>query len=294
MALDAVEEPVLDTTFMPKQADHSKTELNTLCKDILRGVISNHTYSLIPYYFMPSVNIAKQDDIVRSSGSCVFFANLIVDKLKAHNISSTRIPSTLPPMLIQPDYPYYGHVSTMFQTSAYFVLLEPAYFILKPIFVNMNGEPTNISVNCFDTVWMFQYDKQRNKIHVSEKGKRIFFYKLSTILNPSQSISYPITILNQRIPIVRYDAIRNRKIAHLSVRLDMHMLEGYSIHYEQNGGWFPPFKWTQFLGKSMQEQYAILSNWNGLSTKQCKDLGYTNPDELRKCIFAIIKGIRPF
>lgn len=270
-------------------------EIKSLSTGILNEIVSSSTYSLLPYYFLDeNIGIGDQDEIVskQNSGNCVSFAHMVLDKLNNLGISGVIIPATLPPRLIQSGYPLYGHVATLLQTEDYFIIFEPAYFIMEPIVVNKNGEITDLKVNVFNAVWKLSYDNKDMKINVTMDGKPLFYYKMSTIENPSESVSYPINILNKRIPTVKYDNINNRKIAHFSIRVDTQVLEGYNIKHTSEDQWYSRFEWKTCLENKelpVEEQVRILADWEGLCEMQCSDLGYMDRNELIEKVYSIIK-----
>jgi hypothetical protein len=269
-------------------------ELITLSTNIITEIVDSSTYSLVPYYFLGNdIDIMVQDEIVskQNSGNCVSFSHMVLDKLHKHGISGVIIPATLPPRLIQSGYPLYGHVATLLQTHSHFIIFEPAYFILEPIIINKNGDNTDIRVNVFNAIWTFSYDEKLMQINVKMDEKPLFYYKVCVIENPSESVSYPINILNKRIPTVKYDCKSNRKIAHFAIRVDTQSLEGYNINNTHEDHWYNRFEWKSCFENermTIQEKIRILSDWEGFSETQCRDLGYNNRNELIEKVYSII------
>ena len=216
---------------------------------------------------------------------------MIIEELKAVNIEGIIIPATLPPKLIQSCYPEYGHVAVMLELKDYFIIFEPAYFILDPIFVKKTGVPTPIEVPVFNATWSFSYDKNTKKINVSMDEKPLYFYKICVIVNPSLAVSYPINITNKRIPIVKYNYENNKKLAHLSIRIDTQKLEGYNVNHSSHDHWYERFDWEKCMDNDLprEDQIAQLSEWEGFSEDQCKNLGYLQKDELVEKVYSIIK-----
>jgi len=243
----------------------------------------------LPYYFVENIDIKNQDYQIiennNTSGNCVAFALMVSKKLTHHKIKNCLIPATLPPSLIQPGYPLYGHVVTMVETETHFIIYEPAYFILSAIFVSKDGSSVTTYVHLIETTYTFNYDKEAGHINVSDGGSKLFHYKLVIITNPGESVSYPIHILNQRLPIVKYDVNKNKKAAHLSIRLDTKVLEGF------NGtDWLERFEWSTINeAPTNAEKINKLSEWPGLSDSQCIQLGYKNPTDLKEIVLAIIQ-----
>jgi len=268
----------------------SVEQITEISNKILLDIISNSIYSILPYYFVDNIDIKKQDyQIVENSntGNCVAFAIMVSKKLTENNIKNCLIPATLPPNLIQHGYPLYGHVVTMVETSTHFIIYEPAYFILSAIFIPKDGSPVSMYIHLIETKYTFKYDKQNNKINVFSKddpNKILYDYNLVIITNPGESVSYPIHVLNKRLPIVKYDPIRNKKAAHLSIRLDTKVLEGFD-----GDNWLDRFDWTS-LNESPTNADKInkLGEWSGLSDSQCTKLGYPKSEELKEIVLALI------
>jgi len=279
------EAPLLESISLAPITHKTVDNVKAIGKDILATLIASLNYSLLPYFFIPDVRIATQDYVVNKyrSGNCAFFANTVVYALHKQGLQGILIPATLPPILIQPGYPEYAHVSVLVPLDTHLVLLEPAYFIIDPICVPRDGSPVYVPVPSFETTWSYQYSKEENKSLVSEHGSPLYHYLLQQILNPSQSISYPVTILNQRPPIVTFDPIRNCKIAHLSVRLDKRVLEGY----HESVGWFKQLDFASLALPTERAQLKRLADWPGTSDEVCKALGWS-PTDLRKKLLAIV------
>jgi len=282
-----VEAPLVEPVSLTSISRMSVDEICTIGKTILMNIVSTISYSLIPYFFIPDLKIATQDYVVNKhkSGNCVFFANKVIHALHKQGLQGIQIPATLPLWLTQTGFPEYAHVSVLVPLDTHLVLLEPAYFITDPICVPRDGSPIDVPVHTFDTVWSFRYSKEDHKILVSENGSPLCYYLLKRILNPSQSISYPVNLRNQRIPIVTYDPIRNCKTAHLSIRLDKKQLEGY----HEPAGWFDAIDFQTILSlPTEQAQFKRLCEWVGVSSDVCKALGWPAND-LRQKVFAIIQ-----
>lgn len=290
-----IKEPILQPYIQQQIVSIPIDKLRTLSTKIITEIVDSSTYSLLPYYFLGnSTDIMNQDKIVskQNSGNCVSFSHMVLHKLQKEGIYGVIIPATLPPRLVQSGYPLYGHVAALLETSSHFVIFEPAYFILEPIIINKNGEGTDVRVNVFNATWKFSYDAASMQINVVMDGKQLFFYKLCVIENPSESVSYPINILNKRIPTVKYDCENNRKISHFAIRIDTQALEGYNINNTHEDHWYSRFEWkTCFENEKMtiQEQMRILSDWEGFSEMQCRDLGYNNRNELIEKVYSIIR-----
>lgn len=279
------EAPLLEPISLAPMTHRSVDDVKAIGQEILATLIASLNYSLLPYFFIPDLRIGSQDYVVNKhkSGNCAFFANKVVHALHKHGLPSLQIPATLPPSLLQPGYPEYSHVSVVVPLDTHLVLLEPAYFIIDPICVPRDGSAIDVPVPSFETTWSYRYSQEDNKILVSEGGAPQFFYMLQRILNPSQSISYPVTIHNQRPPIVKFDPIRNCKIAHLSVRLDKRVLEGY----HESLGWFDPLDFASLALPTERAQLKRLAEWPGASDDVCQALGWS-PTDLRKKLVAMI------
>ena len=292
----SIKEPILQSNIPQDIVTIPIDDLRTLSTNIITEIVDSSTYSLVPYYFLGNdIDIMVQDEIVskQNSGNCVSFSHMVLDKLHKHGIYGVIIPATLPPRLVQSGYPLYGHVATLLQTRDHFIIFEPAYFILEPIIVNKNGEESDVRVNVFNAMWTFSYDEESMQINVKMDEKQLFYYKLCVIENPSESVSYPINILNKRIPTVKYDCENNRKIAHFAIRVDTQSLEGYNINNTHEDHWYNRFEWkTCFENEKLtiQEQIRILSDWEGFSEIQCRDLGYNNRNKLIEKVYSIIRA----
>lgn len=307
-SFNAIKEPEIRNIEIRNNNNISNTLIKNNVIDSLRDkfqkinktIINNSTYSLTHYYFnIHNPQDVETQDITISkmkSGNCVAFAHMILDALSNEGIKTGKIiPATLPSRLKQDGYPYYGHVAVMLETKTKFILFEPAYFILTPIYVPKDETPVTINVKVFNADWTFKYDKKTKQITVLAPTKtneleQLFYYVVAEIVNPSVSVSYPINVLNKRIPIVKYDADTDTKIAHLSIRIDTKALEGYSNTNPTDKGWFQRLEWKTLLDgkKTESEVLDALKQWPGLSDDLCKKLGYTNPNELRKHVYAII------
>jgi hypothetical protein len=268
------------------------------------AIVVEQTYSLVPYFITPDIDVSSQDKIVleRNSGNCVAFAKKVSILLSTYKIAHCFIPATIPPRLIQPGYPDYGHSVILVETPTYYMIYEPAYFICEAIIVNKDGTPTTTNVGVFKTKWYMTYNKSTNKIDVSEINadgsiNPQYYYTLSIITNPSESISFPVNIHNKRIPIVKYSMKHNCLEGHFSIRLDTHRIEGFQLNNtcqdnvsDENRGWFERFEWKDCLNpaNTLDQNYKILSKWEGLTDKHCRLIGYDNPEELRTIVFAII------
>ena len=271
-------------------------EISAISKKIIVDTVHNSTYSLLPYYFMDkNIPIKDQDDYVSkyNSGNCVFFAKKILRELKRNKIQGYLIPATTLSHLVQPGFPEFCHCVVLVKSPNYFIIYEPAFYILEPIFIHIDGTPTPYKINVYEKEWLYTYDKLSNRIRVTDiDGNDLLYYSLMNILNPTMAISYPVNIHNKRLPIVKYDAHKNRKHAHLSIRLDTKCLEGYNVQNEnaEQDGWFPRFPYEDLLNEpiSDMEKKAKIGQWVGLSNEQCKDLQSTKSDLINK-VFLIIR-----
>jgi hypothetical protein len=290
-----IKEHILQPNITQDFVTNPINELITISTNIITEIVDSSTYSLIPYYFLGNdVAISDQDEMVskQNSGNCVSFSYMVLEKLKKEGFTGVIIPATLPPRLMQSGYPLYGHVATLLQTESHFIIFEPAYFILEPIVINKNGDDIDVRVNVFNATWTFSYDESSKQIDVKNDGKQLFYYKMCVIDNPTESVSYPINMLNKRIPTVKYDCKNNRKIAHFAIRVDTQALEGYNVNNTHEDHWYSRFEWkTCFENEKLttQEQIRILSDWEGFSEIQCSDLGYSNRSELIKKTFSIMR-----
>ena len=269
------------------------------------AIVVEQTYSLVPYFTTPHIHVSTQDNVVltRNSGNCIAFAKKVSILLSNYTIPHCFIPATIPPRLIQPGFPNYAHSVILLETPEHYILYEPAYFLRHAIVVNKDGTPTTTNVGVFKTKWFMVYNQPENKIDVSEINadgtkKPQYYYTLSIITNPSESISFPVNIHNKRIPIVKYSTKYDCLEGHFSIRLDTHRIEGFrlnnttcqdNVSYE-NRGWFERFEWKDCLHpeNTLEQNYEILSKWEGLTDEHCRLIGYENPDELRTIVFAII------
>lgn len=297
-------EPILIPLY-PSNIITNKTleELQEISRKVL-AIVVEHTYSLVPYFITPNIHVLTQDKVVleRNSGNCIAFATKVSLLLSTYNIPHCFIPATIPPRLIQPGFPNYGHAVILVETPKHYLIYEPAYFVRKAIVVHKDGTPTTTNVGVFKTTWYMVYNKSKNKIDVSEinadgSKKPQYYYTLSIITNPSESISFPVNIHNKRIPIVKYSTKYDCLEGHFSIRLDTHRIEGFRLNNtcqanvsDDNRGWFERFEWKDCLNptNTLEQNYEILSKWEGLTDEHCRLIGYNNPDELRTIVFSII------
>jgi hypothetical protein len=278
----------------------STDEIVPISEKILHQLIQNYSYSLFPYYFRKHDKSLKDHDdclIKEGNGNCVAFAKAVQQELLNHNIHSYMIPATLPKRLIQPGYPALAHITTIVKTHTHFILHEPAHFLTKPILVDINGQKKTINVSVFGEKWYFQYVPEQNKIIVLlNDNNENYHYDLQELLNIEQAISYPVNILNRRIPSVSFDPVNNNKLSHLSIRLDKGLLEGYHHTYKlgnkEEKGWFPQLDWVSILSNqhtSFDDKYNKIATWDGLSDEQLLSLGYKDPETTREKVYAILK-----
>jgi hypothetical protein len=293
--LDATQPPLLNKEYTKKICFIPLSELMVLSSNIIENIIKSSTYSLLPYYFLEDLVTLEQQDLIvskQNSGNCVSFAYMVIENLKTYSIEEAIIiPATLPPRLVQYGYPKYGHVAVVLETDSNFIIFEPAYFILTPIVIKKSGEPIIIDVVVFNTKWTFFYDETTQRINVTMDEDPLYFYEICIIENPSLAVSYPINIMNKRIPIVKFDYDTNKKMAHLSIRIDIQKLEGYNVNYSSSSDhWYERFDWKTCLDNefSSEEQIDILSQWDGFSQVQCINLN-VDKIELVKKVYSIIK-----
>lgn len=292
--LNASRTPICNENYTKKILHKPLHELVSIAKKVISDIIEAFTYSLLPYYFLPeSVPIEHHDIVVSKykSGNCVSLAYMVLEEFKKKQIEAILIPATIPPRLIQKGYPEYSHVVATLETKECFILCDPAYFILTPVVVKKNGDPFVIYVEVFKETWTYRYDERQKRINVTTNGIQICFYKICVIENPTFSISYPVNTRNRRIPIIKYSSKENRKLAHLSIRIDTQKLEGYNVHHPSNDHWYERFDWATCLNPALTEEQQLeaLSNWEGLSNQQCATLNY-DKDILVKQIFSILKS----
>ena len=259
--------------------------ITDISKKILSSILKTSTYSTLGYYFIPNIKIEKQDEYVAklNTGNCVYFAKRVLKELEKQKIKGYLIPSTILKSLQQPNFPLYAHCVVIVKTETHFIIYEPAFYILEPIFINLDGNPTTYFIDVYEKDWTYKYDESTNKINVYENGEAIFYYYLVNVLNPSTSISYPVNIHNQRLPIVKYDVDSKQKQAHLSIRLDNNCLEGYSKNHEGDG-WFEKHDLSKLNEMPVQERKPYLSSWAGLSDHQCNSLNCNKNDLMNKII----------
>ena len=119
------------------------------------AVVVEQTYSLVPYFTTPNIRVSTQDKIVlaRNSGNCIAFATKVSVLLSNYNIPHCFIPATIPPRLIQPGFPDYGHSVILVETPEHYIIYEPANFLREAIIVHKNGKPTTTNVGVFKTKW---------------------------------------------------------------------------------------------------------------------------------------------
>jgi len=273
--------------------------ISSISKKILIDTVHNSTYSLLPYYFMDeNIPIKNQDDYVSKydSGNCVFFAKKILSELKRKGIYGYLIPATTLPHLMQPGFPEFCHCVVLVKSENYFIIYEPAFYVLEPIIVHIDGKPSSYKVNVYEKEWLYTYDKGKNRINVTDsEGNPLLYYSIMNVLNPTTAISYPVNIHNKRVPIVKYDAYKNKKHAHLSIRLDTKCLEGYQMPIDSHSqhdetGWFPKFQYGDLLNQPISdiEKKTRMGEWIGLSNEQCKALKCDRSELIDK-VFWIIK-----
>jgi len=273
--------------------------IQEISKKLLLDIIHSSTYSLLPYYFSPHIQVENHDDYLSTSnsGNCVFFAKKVQNELKKHGIRGYLIPATTLSYLMQPGFPELCHCVVLVKTRTHFIIYEPAFYILEPIYVPIDGTPVQYMIDVYEKNWSYQYDERTNRINVFDNnGEPNLYYSLIEVQNPSTSISYPVNIHNQRIPIVKYDCNKKAKDAHLSIRLDTKCLEGYCSTPKderdrlEEDGWFPRLDYKPILESpgSEEEKKQILGSWIGLSETQCNSLKCKR-DELINKILAIIK-----
>ena len=288
--------PLLNKEYTKKICSIDLRELIFISSEIIEKIIKSSTYSLLPYYFLDDLVTLEQQDLIvskQNSGNCVSFAYMVIKNLKTdYNINEAIIiPATLPIRLVQDGYPEYGHVAVVLETESNFIIFEPAYFILSPIVIKKSGESTSIDVVVFNTKWKFVYDETRQRINVTTNEEPLYFYEICIIENPSLAVSYPINVMNKRIPIVNFNYDMNEKIAHLSIRIDTQKLEGYNINYDSSSDhWYEKFDWKTCLDNelSSEKQIDILSQWDGFSEEQCINLNVKKIELVEK-VYSIIK-----
>ena len=303
--LGITEEPMYkDTEFQIQK----NPNIDRLSRKILVDTVGENTYSLLPYYFIPNTNVSEQDDYISdmNSGNCVFFAKKVLKALETKGIQGYLIPATTLTSLIQPGYPEFCHCVVLVRVAEYFIIYEPAFYIIEPIYVPIDGSPKQYHIDVYEKSWSYRYDINTNRIIVEDdSGEQLLYYYLRNIENPSTAISYPVNIHNRRLPIVKYDPMNKKKKAHLSIRLDTNCLEGYqyreptepteiinstdSLDYE-NHGWLPRLDYKSILDAdiSEREKKDQLGSWEGLSEKQCSSLQCNLKDLINK-LFLIIQ-----
>ena len=296
LRLGKTEQPrLLKIEFMIQE----NPNIQEISKKLLLDIIHSSTYSLLPYFFSPHIQVETHDDHLSTSnsGNCVFFAKKVQKELKKHGIHGYLIPATTLKYLMQPGFPELCHCVVLVKTMTHFIIYEPAFYILEPIYVPLDGTPVEYMIDVYEKHWSYQYDEQTNRINVLDNnGEPILYYSLMEVQNPSTAISYPVNIHNRRIPIVKYDCNKKAKDAHLSIRLDTKCLEGYrsTPKDERDGleedGWFPRLDYKPILESpiSDHEKRLQLGNWIGLSETQCNSL-QCKRDELVNKILTIIK-----
>ena len=111
-------EPILQP-LLPSNIITNKTleELLDISRNVL-AIVVEHTYSLVPYFITPNIRITTQDKIIleKNSGNCIAFATKISLLLSTYQIPNCFIPATIPPRLIQPGFPDYGHSVILIET----------------------------------------------------------------------------------------------------------------------------------------------------------------------------------
>ena len=245
-------------------------------QSISKDIISRSTYSLLPYYFLSAdISTQLQDEFLskKNMGNCVSFAHMIIDDLRDKDIhTGIIIPATLPTQFIQLGYPIFSHVAIMLETETNFIIFEPTYFIIEPIVIPKNGTDLRINITVLNTEWIYKYiDGSQTIIVTNLDGSELFYYKIAEIANPSESVSHPINAINKRITIVKFDPVINKKIAHLSIRIDTKKLESYNT----SDGWYPRFDWSSISDNSdYNEICKSLLEWEGVSLTQCIAFGY--------------------
>lgn len=299
LRLGKTEEPrLIKTEFIIQE----NSDIHQISKTLLSDIIHSSTYSLLPYYFSPHIPVETHDDHLSTSnsGNCVFFAKKVKKELAKHGIRGYLIPATTLSYLMQPGFPELCHCVVIVRTRTHFIIYEPAFYILDPILVPIDGTPVQYMIDVYEKNWSYQYHAETNRIIVLDNnGQPNLYYSLMEVQNPSTAISYPVNIHNQRIPIVKYDCNKKAKDAHLSIRLDTKCLEGYCSTQkntvdmnglEDDNGWFPRLDYKPILESlgSEEDKKQKLGDWIGLSESQCTSLKCKR-DELINKIFAVIK-----
>ena len=296
----------LGKTEQPKYSDEdfviqNHPSLDEISRKILFDTVDKNTYSLFPYFFMPHTNIETQDDYTIESGSdsgnCVFFAKKVLLELNKQGIHGYLIPATTLEHLMQPGFPEFCHCVVLVKTQTHFIIYEPAFYIIEPIYIPFDGSPVKYNVSVYEKSWSYRFDANSNRILVEDGiGNQLLYYYLRNIINPSTAISYPVNIHNKRIPVVKYNPSANKKTAHLSIRLDTKCLEGFKTpnnnrlnNIDEDYGWFPRLNYLDILNTdiSESEKKERLLSWEGLSENQCQELKCNRRDLVDKIYLVI-------
>lgn len=298
-SMQVFSEAIVEPLNLVQYPDHE--EAMQISQSLLTATLADLRYTTLPYLvpqdFESPVHRTRSKDrktLQRSNpdalvaekydaGNCVAFAMKIFKALRKSFPDSVAIlPASLPPRFRQQGYPEIAHASAVLLTCKGWLIFEPTFFISEPIVLPHDGE---VSVHTeFKETWTFIIGAE--SIVVQSDGSEQFTYKLGHIANPFEAITVPTTSFSMRIPVVRM-AENGKKLAHLSIRIDTHMLEGFN---GEDGRWYDRFPWPEDIESIPTSELVVrLAVWPGLSDDQCERLGY-EPTLLREQVAMVLKA----
>ena len=147
-----------------------------------------------------------------TGGNCVALSLYIKRLLSEHNIISFLIPASVPKMFAHKDYLTISHVALCIPFREYVYVLDPAFYFMEPMILNLTHTESVKSMNSFNiysnviTPMNYQLKINNKKLRLNEfqtLPKDIFFvetrfvsepsdiwhYYLVEVLNPDQAIS---------------------------------------------------------------------------------------------------------
>ena len=170
-----------------------------------------------------------------NSGNCIALSMFLKNILNRYGIISYLIPASVPEMYKHPQYLDLSHVALCIPYATYAYILDPAFYFMEPMVVNVHDLKNTYSINSFNIysnkkmIIDYKFGQISNKINLNsyqsldeyifcvESNYRSnptdkWFYYLTEIVNPDQAITnfyisikrFPFTTILNEDYSIRY------------------------------------------------------------------------------------------
>ncbi len=211
------------------------------------------------------------NSLTKNSGNSCVALTMDMINLMPNNIFAYPIAGILSDIYQQYAGPKHSHVTPLIsfqnpldEKDSGYILLDPSFHISKPIVLKKDGNAFSYDMGFKKGLWCFSIKDQSIYCQPKERGNEekwpekrlkdsLMIYRTDAILNPVESSSNPMFIIDRSYPIVsRFDDGSQR--AHINVNLDKKCIV-WKIGKEKK----PPISFNEIInGYKFDKNFADL------------------------------------